>query len=155
VRLLLGDALAIVEEIDLDIRIGQTGDIHAGQVSGLKEDYSETSGSRLPAERDQQFAATLGSNLQAAWLNLLADGQGLLGNVPDLDGGQWANHLANNIVARIPIEAEDDKVQRHVLQVVHVQAVEGEVLVVNWVPGITHHAGLNMYCLLTHKNNMY
>jgi len=26
----------------------------------------------------------------------------------------------------------------------HVQAVEGEVLVVNWVPGISHHAGLDL-----------
>lgn len=153
--LLLGYALAIVEQVDLDVGISKAGDIHARQIAGLQQDDGQASGGRLPAERDEQLATSLGAYLQATWLYFLADGERFLGYVADLDGGQWADYLADDIVARVPIEAEYDKVQAHVLQIVHVQAVECEVLVVNRIPGVAHHASLNLVLLVRQQLQLH
>lgn len=65
VGLLLGDALAVVEQVDFDVGVGQSCHVHFGEVSGLEDHHGEAVGGWLPTERDQELAATLGTNLKA------------------------------------------------------------------------------------------
>lgn len=48
--------------------------------------------------------------------------------------------LSDNIVPGVPIEAEHDKVQRHGLQIVQGEAVEGKIFIVGWIPGVSHNS---------------
>lgn len=50
VRLLLGNPLSVVEQIDLHVGIRQTRYIHPGQIASLQQDDSETGSRRLPTQ---------------------------------------------------------------------------------------------------------
>ena len=49
VSLLLGDPLVVVKQVDLDIRIGQTRNIHLGEVPCLEYNHRDPIGCRLVA----------------------------------------------------------------------------------------------------------
>lgn len=45
-------------------------------------------------------------------------------------------HLPDDVVPRVPIEAQHDKVQGHGLQIVQGESVEGKVFIVGGVSGV-------------------
>lgn len=76
--------------------------------------------------------------LKTSRLNFLAECHLLALDLIQIQGCEGTMDLSDNIVPRIPIKAEHDKVQRHGLQIVQGEAVESKVFVVGGVPGVPH-----------------
>jgi hypothetical protein len=71
-------------------------------------------------------------------LNLAAVSHLLVLNLIQLERVERTNNLANNVIARVPIEAEHDKVQRHALELLDVEPVERKVLVIARVRAVPY-----------------
>lgn len=63
VRLSLGDALIVVEQVDLDVGVRQARHVHLRQIARLQHDDGQFAGRRLPAEGHQKLASALGLDL--------------------------------------------------------------------------------------------
>lgn len=65
--------------------------------------------------------------------------------VSQLDISQWIDDLADDVIAREPIVAEDNEVQSDGRQLIVVDAKEGEHLVEDWIQCFAQHAGLHLW----------
>lgn len=62
----------------------------------------------------------------------------------ELNRVEWTNDLADDIVARISIETQHHKMQRHGLEFIHRQTVEREVLFVDGIASVADDAGMGV-----------
>lgn len=72
-----------------------------------------------------------------------------------VDGVERAEDLADDVVPRVSVEAEDDEMEGDGGQLVEVDAVECEVFVVDGVSGLAQHAGLHLVLLVGQQLEFY
>lgn len=85
--------------------------------------------------------------LQTPRLNLATQRHLLNLNLVQFDRIKWTDNLADDIVARVTVEAENYKVQRHRLQLAYGQTVEREVFLVDGISRVADDAGIKMFSL--------
>jgi len=144
VSLFLHDSLALVEQVDLHVRIAQAGEVHPREVPRLQHHHREACGGGLVTQRQQQLAPPLGPQLGGAGVEVPGELQApSKGQLP-----QGHKGLPHGVVPRVPVERQDREVHRNVLDVCLRDAVEGEVLVVGGVEGAPEDTRLGLVVLV-------
>jgi hypothetical protein len=72
----------------------------------------------------------------------------LVFDLGDVDSVESAEDFADDVVAAVAIETEDDEVEGDVRKLVEVDAVEGEVFVVDWIAGLAEDSSLDFVLLV-------
>jgi hypothetical protein len=71
----------------------------------------------------------------------------LVFDLGDVNSVESAEDFADDVVAAVTIETEDDEVEGDVRKLVEVDAVEGEVFVVDWIAGLAEDSSLDFVLL--------
>jgi hypothetical protein len=72
----------------------------------------------------------------------------LVFDLGDVNSVESAEDFADDVVAAVTIETEDDEVEGDVRKLVEVDAVEGEVFVVDWIAGLAEDSSLDFVLLV-------
>jgi hypothetical protein len=72
----------------------------------------------------------------------------LVFDLGDVNSVESAEDFADDVVAAVTIETEDDEVEGDVGKLVEVDAVEGEVFVVDWIAGLAEDSSLDFVLLV-------
>lgn len=134
--------------------------IHSWQVSCFQQNNCQSTGCWLPAKWNEKFTTSLWlnlmeklwslrwkyfhftkSHLQASWLNLTTQSDLLILNLTQIDCIEWTDDLTYDIVSRIPIEAEHDKMQWHRLEFSDCETVKCKIFFIDWISCVSHDSG--------------
>lgn len=86
--------------------------------------------------------------LKTSWLYFSTKSDLLVLRLIDVDGVKGAKDLSDDVVPGVAVEAEDDEVQSDAGQLIEINAVKGEVLVVNGIPGFAQHPSFDFVLLV-------